>query len=97
MPSAYNVGFELGKSGEEIRNIRRYETEKAQNNFLDGYVAGLQISNPGQWIVQCNREGRIFPVTPNRKRYSCPTCGRLYELEDDGIYRSDRDLKIITK
>jgi hypothetical protein len=94
---AYDVGFAIGKSGEAIRNTRRYETEKAQNNFLNGYVAGLQISNPGHWIVQCNREGQIFPVKPNLKQYNCPTCGRGYLLEEDGSYQCDRELKILAK
>src|SRR5687767_10189283 len=92
--SSRDRGFEDGLAGCRIDRIRTYDSEKAEKAYWDAYRAGMAQANPGKWIVQCEREGRIFAVNPNPEYAQCPTCGRRY-MKEGNVYMSDRKLTIL--
>ena len=97
---AYDVGKHLALTSQPNHGPRRYETDKAQKAFTQGYIDGLIAKfPPATWIVKCNKEGRIFGFLTHQEEpdaISCPTCGRRYMLEN-GKYISDRELTIIKR
>ena len=93
---AYDRGFRDGASGAKQVYGRAYETDKANKAYYQGFADGLRSVNPGKMIVRCNRDATIF-AAPVSDSVVCPACYRRYTLEEDGKYRSDRELTVIHK
>jgi hypothetical protein len=92
---AYDVGFKEASEGKPHKRFRAYETDKANNAYFQGYADGLAKRHPGHRIVKCNRDGTIFAVDRDKDPITCPTCGRGYILDENGIFMSDRPLTIL--
>ena len=93
-----------------VKRGRAYETNKANDTYFAGVVAGLCERHPGQMIVRCERDGTIFAAYPEplqipvwndntvthktTSTITCPTCGRRY-IREDNDFVSDRKLTIL--
>lgn len=94
MASAYEIGFREGTENFRKDRVRRYETNYAERTYWLGYLEGVKKANPGKMVVRCEREGKVFAVSPNATEILCPTCGRTY-IKEGKDFVSDRKLTIL--
>jgi hypothetical protein len=89
--TAYEKGRRAGLASERKDRTRMYESDKAEKAYWNGYIDGMKLANVGKYIVQCEREGKIFATADVNDCY-CPTCGRRYINGE-----SDRKITVIAK
>lgn len=82
---AKEKGYQDGRAGNRNDRVRRYQTDKAENDYWVGYLEGIMSMYPGFRIVRCERDGKIFAVDDaDIMDVFCPVCARRYiNLESD--------------
>lgn len=94
--NSFRVGWTDGFKDLRKDRIRRYQTQKVEDDYWRGYIQGVKDANHGKMIVRCEREGKIF-ATHSSETITCPACGREYVRNFANQWEADRLLTILSK